>query len=91
MRALPSPTLEQFKALGAALASTGAVALYHVVGFAPEAPTKEAVISGYMEPLIFDKATYDAVCRKFAVHGKIDFAVLGDICSKQLANHMIFG
>ena len=33
---------DQLKALGAAAASTGAVALFHVVGVTPEAPTLEA-------------------------------------------------
>ena len=33
------PTRDQLKALGAAAASTGAVALFHVVGATPEAPT----------------------------------------------------
>jgi predicted aconitase len=35
-------TEDQLKALGSAAASTGAVALYHVVGVTPEAPTLEA-------------------------------------------------
>lgn len=71
------PTLEQFKALSAALASAGAVALYHVVGFTPEAPTREAVISGDIEPVIFDQAAYDKTCQKFDQTGPIDFVVLG--------------
>lgn len=71
------PTLEQFKALGAALASAGAVALYHVIGFTPEAPTKEAVLSPDIEPVIFDQAAYDKVCEKFSQTGPIDFVVLG--------------
>lgn len=71
------PTLEQFKALGAALASAGAVALYHVVGFTPEAPTKEAVIGDDVEPVIFGQEEYDKVCEKFAQKGSIDFVVLG--------------
>lgn len=71
------PTLEQFKALGAALASAGAVALYHVVGFTPEAPTKEAVISDDIQPIIFDQAAYDKTCEKFSQTGPIDFVVLG--------------
>ena len=39
-------TRDQLKALGAAAASTGAVALFHVVGVTPEAPTLEAVTGG---------------------------------------------
>jgi predicted aconitase len=39
-------TRDQLKALGAAGASTGAVALFHVVGVTPEAPTLEAATGG---------------------------------------------
>jgi predicted aconitase len=71
------PTLEQFKSLGAALASAGAVALYHVVGFTPEAPTRQAVIGDDIPPVVFDQAAYDKVCEKFNQTGPIDFVVLG--------------
>lgn len=39
-------TRDQLKALGAAAASTGSVALFHVVGVTPEAPTLEAALGG---------------------------------------------
>ena len=39
-------TGDQLKALGAASASSGAVALYHVVGVTPEAPTLDAAFHG---------------------------------------------
>ena len=39
-------TTDQLKSLGAALASSGAVALFHVVGVTPEAPTQEAAFGG---------------------------------------------
>ncbi|HKJ01027.1 MAG TPA: aconitase X catalytic domain-containing protein, partial [Longimicrobiales bacterium] len=39
-------TEDQLKALGAAAASSGAVALFHVVGVTPEAPTVEAAMRG---------------------------------------------
>ncbi len=42
----PSVTLDELKYLGSALASSGAVALYHVVGVTPEAPTLEAAFQG---------------------------------------------
>ena len=43
---LPATTTrDQLKALGAAAASSGAVALFHVAGVTPEAPTVEAVLS----------------------------------------------
>jgi predicted aconitase len=40
------PTEDQFKAMGAASASSGAVALFHIVGLTPEAPTLEAAFQG---------------------------------------------
>lgn len=39
-------TVDQLKSLGAALASSGAVALFHIVGVTPEAPTVEAALGG---------------------------------------------
>ncbi len=45
IKGLPSTTTrDQLKALGAAAASSGAVALFHVAGVTPEAPTVEAAI-----------------------------------------------
>jgi predicted aconitase len=56
---LPSnPTLEQLKALSAALASSGAVSMFHAVGVTPEASTLEEAFGG-SEPekvLLFDLA-----------------------------------
>jgi len=44
---LPPDTSEDaLKALGAAAASTGAVALFHAIGVTPEAPTREAAFGG---------------------------------------------
>jgi hypothetical protein len=40
------PTEDQLKALGAAAASSGSVALFHLVGITPEAPTLEAAFQG---------------------------------------------
>jgi len=40
------PTEDQLKALGAAAATTGAVALFHAVGVTPEAPTLRAALGG---------------------------------------------
>src|SRR5512143_998568 len=40
------PSEDQLKALGAAAASSGTVALFHIVGVTPEAPTLEAAFQG---------------------------------------------
>lgn len=44
------PTEDQFKAMGAAGASSGTVALFHVVGVTPEAPTLAAAFQGRPPP-----------------------------------------
>ena len=41
-----SPNEDQLKALGAASASSGAVAMFHMVGITPEAPTRESAFHG---------------------------------------------
>ena len=41
-----TPSEDQLKALGAAAASSGTVALFHMVGVTPEAPTQEAAFQG---------------------------------------------
>jgi predicted aconitase len=41
------PREDQLKALGAAAASSGTVALFHIVGVTPEAPTLEAAFQGH--------------------------------------------
>lgn len=44
---MPSmPTLEELKALSAALAASGAVSMFHAVGVTPEAPTVEEAFGG---------------------------------------------
>ncbi|MGH9337007.1 MAG: aconitase X, partial [Vicinamibacteria bacterium] len=40
------PTEDQLKALGASAASSGSVALFHIVGVTPEAPTLEEALHG---------------------------------------------
>ncbi len=40
------PTEDQLKALGAAASSSGSVALFHIVGITPEAPTLHAALHG---------------------------------------------
>jgi predicted aconitase len=41
-----NPTQDQLKSMAAAAASSGAVALFHIVGVTPEAPTVRAVLGG---------------------------------------------
>jgi predicted aconitase len=48
------PSTDELKSLGAALASSGAVALFHVVGATPEAPTCEAAFRGHKPESVLD-------------------------------------
>ena len=52
------PTEDQLKALGAAAASSGAVALFHIVGVTPEARTESAALQG-RKPLAEITVTLD--------------------------------
>lgn len=51
---------DQLKALGAAAASSGAVALFHVIGVTPEAPTLDMALGGVAPALEVD-VTLDAL------------------------------
>ncbi|HEX7592702.1 MAG TPA: aconitase X, partial [Anaerolineae bacterium] len=55
------PTEDQLKALGAAAASSGTVALFHIVGVTPEAPTRDAAFQGRAPAQTID-VTMDALC-----------------------------
>ncbi|HEX7246476.1 MAG TPA: aconitase X, partial [Actinomycetota bacterium] len=58
---LPADTTEdQLKALGAAAASSGSVAMFHAVGITPEAPTLEAATAG-AEPALDVQIDLDAL------------------------------
>lgn len=49
-----TPAEDQLKALGAGAASSGAVALFHIVGVTPEAPTLAAAFQGKRPPTRMD-------------------------------------
>jgi predicted aconitase len=72
-----TPSIENYKTLGAAMASSGAVALYHIIGHTPEARDKKSVIDDTIEPVVFGQKEYDQVCEKFNISGSIDFVVIG--------------
>ncbi len=55
------PTEDQLKALGAAAASSGAVALFHMVGVTPEAPTRAAAFQGRKPQAVID-VTMQRLC-----------------------------
>jgi predicted aconitase len=76
-----NPSEDQLKALGAAAASSGAVALFHMVGITPEAPTREASFQGN-NPKERITVTMDMLraSRQELIHAKnekLDLVVLG--------------
>ena len=71
------PRLESLKAMGAALASSGGVALYHVEGITPEAPTKEDVLEEQYKTIEFSQKEYDTVINKFSLKQRPDLVVIG--------------
>ncbi len=77
----PETTEDQLKALGAAAASSGAVALFHAVGVTPEALTLEAALQGRPPEATIDvtldelRAMRDRLST--AADGPIDVVALG--------------
>lgn len=75
------PNDDQLKALGAAAASSGAVALFHMVGVTPEAPTVEAAFQGNIpEETIIVTMDILREARKELTHAddaRLDMVVLG--------------
>lgn len=76
-----TPTEDQLKALGAAAASSGSVALFHMPGVTPEAPTLEAAFMGQAPEAIVraDLAHLRQARRELTTHqgDKLDMVVLG--------------
>jgi predicted aconitase/predicted aconitase with swiveling domain len=78
---LPETTEDQLKALGAAAASSGGVALFHAVGVTPEAPTLDAAFQGRPPEAVVD-VTLDDLRGALGVlstapDGPIDVVALG--------------
>lgn len=77
---LENPSKEALMNLGAQLNTGGNVALYHIVGFTPEAPTIEAAFQGE-EPTEVVTITNEDLAKMKAdltdPYGKIDFALYG--------------
>lgn len=75
------PAEDQLKALGAAAASSGAVALFHIIGVTPEAPTRNAAFQGRAlaeEHVIGMSELRDARRELTTASGsKLDMVVLG--------------
>ena len=75
------PNEDQLKALGAGAASSGAVALFHMIGITPEAPTREAAFQGNhpKEKIVVTMEMLRAARRELTHtdEEKLDMVVLG--------------
>ena len=76
-----TPTQEDYLYFGAEAATSGAVAMYHMVGITPEAPTIEAAFGGKKVPartaLITNKTLKDQEAKLTAATGDINLVMLG--------------
>ncbi len=74
------PTPEGFVQFGAELATAGSVAMYHIAGITPEAPTLEAAFGGKEPEARVTITDADLECIREMFRGEvgaIDFAMLG--------------
>ena len=75
------PSEDQFKALGAGAASSGAVALFHVVGATPEAPTLQDALQGRSPQQTINVSLDDLIASRDALSthpgNRLDMVVLG--------------
>jgi predicted aconitase len=75
------PEEDQYKAFGAAAASSGTVALFHMVGLTPEAPTLDKALQGHHPQEIIDITFQDLIDAReeltTAVGDELDMVVLG--------------
>ncbi len=76
-----TPGEDQLKAFGAAAASSGAVALFHLAGITPEAPTVEAAFQGRTPAQVVDVSLADLRAARRALTTatgqRLDMVVLG--------------
>ncbi|MSP66635.1 MAG: DUF521 domain-containing protein [Alphaproteobacteria bacterium] len=71
------PTSDELKHFGAALASYGSVALFHMIGVTPEAPDAKSVFAGPLPaPTVIDRRGFDAFYQSFRLSGdRLDVVV----------------
>ena len=77
---IPHPAIEELVYLGAALASSGGVAMFHVAGVTPEAPTVEAAFGGKKyETIVITEREIEEGYQQLtsARETKVDYVALG--------------
>jgi predicted aconitase len=80
-RSGPPPSEDQLKMLGAAAASSGTVALFHLVGITPEAATLDAAFQGHQPSEVVEVTMDDLRATRRALttagDGQLDMVVVG--------------
>jgi predicted aconitase len=74
---LKQPRLEALKAMGAAMASSGGAALYHIEGLTAECPDRKSVLAPGYDTFTFGAREYQAVVDKFQLKSPADLVVIG--------------
>ena len=75
-----APNSDELKHFGAALASFGSVALFHMPGVTPEAPTLDAAFQGRQPPAatLIEEVDFEAFYATYAAKGeRVDVVVFG--------------
>jgi predicted aconitase len=70
-----APSSDELKHFGAAMASFGSIALFHIVGITPEAPTLAAVGGANLKAHRVGRAEVDALRQSYAVDSEVDVVV----------------
>lgn len=77
---IENPSMEQLVYLGAALASSGGVAMFHIIGVTPEAPTLEAAMKDKQYDVInIAEKEIEQGCQQLTSAGstKVDYVAIG--------------
>jgi hypothetical protein len=87
------PGEDQLKALGAAAASSGAVALFHLVGVTPEAPTQQAAFQGQPPQQVVNVAMADlrAALRELTTGPNVEVGKASGEANKNRLDMVVLG
>lgn len=69
------PSSDELKHFGAAMASFGSIALFHLIGITPEASRLTDVGGQGLEPIVIGRDEVEALQRSYAVDSRVDVVV----------------
>lgn len=76
-KGIDNPTIDNLKALSAALASSGAIALYHILGVTPEAIENKNILKEKSKEIVYSNREVSEVYQKFSHSSQVDIVILG--------------